>query len=153
MSCAVVFFLFLALAIPSSNGSKPRKLDGVPEGVKCGGCPCDETCTPPSPPPPSPSLPPPPPSLPPPLLPPPPKRPPTNYCPPPPSGGDGGFLVPNPPNNTPQAPQYVYATGPPGALYPVDQTYSGARKGSLSEFSNLIGGISFGFLFVLENLW
>uniref|UniRef100_A0A5B7AXT1 Putative chitin-binding lectin 1 n=1 Tax=Davidia involucrata TaxID=16924 RepID=A0A5B7AXT1_DAVIN len=88
----------------------PRKLDestvpGTPDlGSKCTSCPpCSNQCnqSPPPPPPPPPS---PPPS---------PKKPPSQYCPPPP---------PPPPS------AFIYITGPPGNLYPVDPYLSGAGR-------------------------
>ncbi|KAL4586692.1 hypothetical protein LXL04_011334 [Taraxacum kok-saghyz] len=82
--------------------------------IKCGGCPCNNPCDFTSPPPP------PPPQLPPP--PPPPKMasptPGVNNCPPPPTGG-GYALGP---------PSYIYITGPPENLYPVNPYFSAARR-------------------------
>ncbi|KAL7606612.1 hypothetical protein Lser_V15G15010 [Lactuca serriola] len=90
---------------------------GSPEDlIKCGGCPCNNPCyitSPPPPPPPTPPLTPPPP--------PPPKMPsptPGLNCPPPPTGG-GYALGP---------PSYIYITGPPENLYPVNQYFSGAHR-------------------------
>ncbi|KAK3221683.1 hypothetical protein Dsin_008708 [Dipteronia sinensis] len=99
-----------------------RKLDestdGGDQGVKC-----TPSCIPtPSPPPPSPPPPcPPPPALPPPPPPPAaPKKPPTQYCPPP--------------------PLFIYMTGPPGDLYPIDSEFSGASRQLFSPIlSNLVG--------------
>lgn len=104
----VVIFSIFALAVPI-NGQLPGSPDGE---SKCGGCPCNNPCAVPPPPPP-PALPPPPP--------PPPKKPPTPSCPPPP-GGSSWPTVPTPPS------QYIYITGPPGNLYPVDQYFSGAAR-------------------------
>ncbi|EOY00953.1 Uncharacterized protein TCM_010859 [Theobroma cacao] len=98
------------VAYPISS-LESRKLDesiapGDP-GVKCNPS-CIPSPPPPSPPPPSPPPPcPPPPELPPPT----PKKPPTKYCPPPPS-----------------PPSFIYITGPPGSLYPVDQDFGGASR-------------------------
>lgn len=115
---AVILFIF-ALAAPI-NGQVPA---GSPdEGNKCGGCPCNSPCSVPSPPPPPPAMPPPPPAQPPPP-PPTPKKPPTPVCPPPP-GSSGGPVVPTPPS------QYIYITGPPGNLYPVDTNFSRAARSS-----------------------
>ncbi|KAJ8769271.1 hypothetical protein K2173_002199 [Erythroxylum novogranatense] len=106
-----LIFLIVAAVAPI-HGLDTRKLDetAVPgSGEKCA--PCN-----PSPPPPSSSPPPPPPPLcpppPPPVLPPPPpkKLPPSGYCPPPPAS-------------------FIYITGPPGELYPVDNDFSGAKRG------------------------
>ncbi|OIS95663.1 PREDICTED: mulatexin-like [Nicotiana attenuata] len=136
MSRVVVFLLFL-IAIPITNGLNPRKLDEVDEN-KCGGCPCNKPCVSPSPPPSPPALPPP--------SPPPPKKPPSAYCPPPPSGGGGsggggGGYVPDTPNS-----QYIYMTGPPGNLYPVDHDFGGAKRSFSSGFSLLIVGFFLGLL-------
>ncbi|RDX88753.1 hypothetical protein CR513_29608, partial [Mucuna pruriens] len=74
----------------------------------------NEKCTPcesgytPSPPPPIEYLSPPPPS---------PKKPPSKYCPPPPSSA------------------YLYMTGPPGNLYPVDENFSGASPSHHKSFA------------------
>ncbi|EXC04506.1 hypothetical protein L484_001671 [Morus notabilis] len=107
--------LFLMMAIFSAlhpvNGSDHSRklLDDQAQGgdEKCTPC----TQNPPPPPPPSPSPPPPSP-------PPPPKKPPS---PPSPTGGQ---YCPPPP-----AP-FIYITGPPGELYPVDKDfyYNGAAK-------------------------
>ncbi|KAJ8548215.1 hypothetical protein K7X08_030684 [Anisodus acutangulus] len=143
MSRFVIFLLFFVVAIPITNGLNPRKLD---EGEsKCGGCPCNKPCIPPSPPPPPPALPPP--------SPPPPKKPPSGYnCPPPPysgggsgggggGGGSGSENVPYSPNS-----QYIYMTGPPGDLYPVDHNFGGAKSSFSSGFSLLISGFFLGLL-------
>ncbi|KAF5442309.1 hypothetical protein F2P56_034979 [Juglans regia] len=100
----------------------------------------DEKCTsctqisppPPSPPPPCPP-PPPPPALPPP--PPSPKKPPTQYCPPPPA----------PPSS------FLYITGPPGNLYPIDEDFNGAARDMVMRLPVLVGcGLMLG---LLPNLW
>ncbi|CAH9096018.1 unnamed protein product [Cuscuta epithymum] len=137
---AVFLFVALAAAIPSDGSPIHRKLeeDGVPgEENKCGGCPCNAPCYSP------PSVSPPPPSSPPPSPPPPPKKPPTTYCPPPPPSG-GGYDAPAV-LSPPTPPQYVYGTGGPGNLYPVDQSFSGAgkRSGFSRRIAVLVGG---GFL-------
>ncbi|TKY59043.1 hypothetical protein E2542_SST16119 [Spatholobus suberectus] len=94
--------LVLVCVTTSVNGVESRKLDETPvpatngTDVKCGPC---GTGYPP---------PPPPPAIPPPSLPPPsPKKPYSPYCPPPPSS-------------------FIYITGPPGNLYPVDENFSGS---------------------------
>lgn len=140
MSRLVFFLLFFVVATPITNGLNPRKLD---EGEnKCGGCPCNKPCIPPSPPPPPPSPPPP--------SPPPPKKPPSGYdCPPPPysgggGGGGGGENIPYPPNS-----QYIYMTGPPGNLYPVDHDFGGAKRSFSSGFPLLIGGFFLGLFYFL----
>ncbi|KAJ8570239.1 hypothetical protein K7X08_006816 [Anisodus acutangulus] len=121
MSRLVFFLLFFVVAVPITNGLNSRKLD---EGEsKCGGCPCNKPCIPP---------------------PPPKKKPPSGYnCPPPPpySGGGGSENVPYPPNS-----QYIYMTGPPGDLYPVDHNFNGAKRSLSTGFSLLISGFFFGFL-------
>ncbi|WOH13317.1 hypothetical protein DCAR_0832826 [Daucus carota subsp. sativus] len=114
-----IFLVIIVLAASTNASSNPRKLDestvpvGDPNGeIKCGGCPvCNVPCTqsPPSPPPPSP--------------PPPPKKPPTPSLP--------GF-------NCPPPPSYIYITGPPGNLYPVDPYFSGASRGLLVRLPVLL---------------
>ncbi|KAF7848433.1 hypothetical protein BT93_L1956 [Corymbia citriodora subsp. variegata] len=104
----LVLVLVLAVVIPTS-GLNPRKLDdaSAPGSEKCGTC----TQYPPPPPPPSPC--PPPPALPPPPPPSHPKKPPPSpYCPPPPTPPSG----------------YIYITGPPGSLYPIDQNFGAASR-------------------------
>ncbi|RVW16948.1 chitin-binding lectin 1 [Vitis vinifera] len=112
-----VFLVVAAIATPV-NGSNSRKLDespasGSPDaGVKCGGCSsCQNPCnqSPPPPPPPSP--------------PPPPKKPRAPYCPPPP----------------PPPASFLYVTGPPGTLYPIDQDYGGAGRNFMVGLPILAG--------------
>ncbi|EEF36353.1 mulatexin [Ricinus communis] len=112
--------LIISCAAPTL-GLDSRKLDETPT-VPAG--PTDEKCTPcnPTPPPPPPPSPcPPPPALPPPS----PKKPPSSYCPPPP-------------------PSFIYITGPPGNLYPIDNDYSDA--GRVTGLPVLIGCGLFGLL-------
>ncbi|KAG9136430.1 hypothetical protein Leryth_023358 [Lithospermum erythrorhizon] len=131
-------FLIVLAIIKPINGLNSRKLEDetTPPGFenKCGGCPCNSPCvqSPPPPPPPTPSPPPPAP------------KPSANNCPPPPSGGS---------NNKPSAPtppsQYIYITGPPGNLYPVDRNYS---KAAGKEFT--VGlSILIGILLIFQALW
>ncbi|KAE8705461.1 putative Hydroxyproline-rich glycoprotein family protein [Hibiscus syriacus] len=96
-----IFFVIATVAYPI-NGLESRKLD---EGTvrEDQGIKCNPSCTVQSPPPPPPSPPVP--------QPPTPKKPPTQYCPPPPS-----------------PPSFIYMTGPPGNLYPIDQTYGAASR-------------------------
>ncbi|KAL3635994.1 hypothetical protein CASFOL_020541 [Castilleja foliolosa] len=126
-----IFLAIFSILAQSQEITKSRKLDEVSPPVdfqnKCGGCPCNNPCTPPaaSPPPPSPpppalSPPPPSPELPPPT---PKKSPPSSYCPPPPQSGGGGGGSPYPPN-----PPYIFMNGPPQDLYPVDSTFSGSGR-------------------------
>ncbi|XP_047159119.1 extensin-like [Vigna umbellata] len=116
-----IFTLILVLICVTTpiNGEESRKLDETTNGnEKCSPCEGGSTPSPPiieylSPPPPIIYPSPPPPSPPPPYLyssppPPSPKKPPSSYCPPPPSSA------------------YLYMTGPPGDLYPVDENFSGA---------------------------
>ncbi|KAJ8564764.1 hypothetical protein K7X08_001224 [Anisodus acutangulus] len=146
MSRLPILFLILVVYITHlTNGlNNSRKLDEGNIENKCGGCPCNNPCIPPS------SPPPPPPVLPPPSPPPPsPKKPPSGYCPPPPlppsegggGGGGGGSYSPNQPNS-----QYIYMNGPPGNLYPIDQYFNGAQRVFSSGFSLLIGGFFLGLV-------
>ncbi|KAE8022839.1 hypothetical protein FH972_008608 [Carpinus fangiana] len=116
----LLLYLFIAIAVFAAPGT------------------ADENCSPcgqNSPPPPSPSPPPPPspcpppPALPPPSPPPPsPKKsPPTKYCPPPPSS-------------------FIYLTGPPGNLYPIDQDFSGATQIPVNRLPVLVAGGLLGLL-------
>ncbi|XP_011038660.1 PREDICTED: formin-like protein 20 [Populus euphratica] len=120
-------FLFVAAPV---HGFDSRKLDEstvpAPTEEKCA--PCNPSPPPPSPPPPVLCPPPPPP----PELPPPtPKKPPSGYCPPP-----------------PPAPSFIYVTGPPGNLYPIDTDFSAAGRPTVG-LQVLIGcGILLGSLFV-----
>ncbi|KAI3410264.1 uncharacterized protein J3R85_018869 [Psidium guajava] len=123
-SLGLVLALVLAVAIPTS-GLSPRKLDDTsPAGTeKCSPCsqcsPCTQSPPPPTPPPPSPCPPPPPPPSPPPA----PKKPPSSYCPPPP----------------PSPSSYIYITGPPGSLYPIDQSFNGAGRSFAAGAPFLVG--------------
>ncbi|KAL5162308.1 hypothetical protein HKD37_07G019445 [Glycine soja] len=113
------------------KGEKSRKLDEVTNGnEKCTPCEGGYTPSPPieylSPPPPIEYFSPPPPIVYPSPPPPSPKKPPTKYCPPPPSSA------------------YLYMTGPPGNLYPVDENFSGAssnRHHSFAVFLPLLVGL------------
>lgn len=111
-------------ASSSSDASlAARKLDEV-DPIKCSPS-CIQNPPPPSPPPPSP---PPPACPPPPALPPPPPKKVSSYCPPPP-----------PPAN------FLYITGPPGNLYPVDEQF-GAAAGKSFTVVKLSGLIAFGII-------
>lgn len=137
---AAVVLIILGAAVASTTvyGQQPLTPDAE---NKCGGCPCNNPCAVPSPPPPSPSPPPPSPSPPPPSPSPPPPdpKPPTpgQYCPPPPS------KTPSYPSNPTPPSQYVYFTGPPGNLYPVDQSYNAGAPTSAPA-----GGFTVGLLMV-----
>ncbi|XP_050231227.1 leucine-rich repeat extensin-like protein 6 [Mercurialis annua] len=125
----LVILMIISFAATPILGLESRKLDdttlpSTPTDVKCA--PCDPS--PPPPPPPSPC--PPPPALPPPVLPPPsPKKPPSSYCPPPPPAS------------------FIYITGPPGNLYPIDSDFGGA--GRSTGVSNLIGCGLLGILLII----
>ncbi|GAA0161526.1 hypothetical protein LIER_17821 [Lithospermum erythrorhizon] len=122
----VMFLIVFAIAEPI-HGLNSRKLEDDNTSApgfdyKCGGCPCNSPCVQ-SPPPPPP-------------------RPPSNKCPPPPPSGGS--------SNKPSAPtppsQYVYITGPPGDLYPVDHNYSkAAARGFNVGLQILIGSLLLGF--------
>ncbi|KAI4379108.1 hypothetical protein MLD38_005444 [Melastoma candidum] len=95
----LVGFVSSAVGVPEARKLDESTTPGA--GEKC--IPCAQA-SPPPPPPPVPCPPPPPPPA--------PKKPPTPSiynCPPPPS-------------------TYIYITGPPGSLYPVDQYFNGAEK-------------------------
>lgn len=89
--------------------------------IKCISC--LQNPPPPSPPPPSLSCPPPPP---------PPSPPKKSYCPPPPS-------------------TYLYMTGPPGELYPVDMQF-GAAAGKSFTVVKILGLLTLGVMGFLMNM-
>ncbi|XP_010471104.1 PREDICTED: sulfated surface glycoprotein 185-like [Camelina sativa] len=121
---AMAFLTFPMIVNASDHSSTNRKLEEDP--IKC--TPCLQNIPPPSPPPPSP--PPPSPACPPPPRPPsPPKK---SYCPPPPS-------------------TYIYMTGPPGELYPVDQQF-GAAAGKSFTVVKISGLIAFGVMSFLMKM-
>uniref|UniRef100_A0A2P2QLK1 Nutrient reservoir n=1 Tax=Rhizophora mucronata TaxID=61149 RepID=A0A2P2QLK1_RHIMU len=128
--------LLTSAVIGPIHGFDSRKLDDTtapgPAGEKCSPCSTSPPPPPPSSPPPPPVCPPPPPpALPPPELPPPPpKKSPSRYCPPPP-------------------PSYIYMTGPPGNLYPIDNNFGGAGRGSAVGWPVLIGCGFLGLLVAL----
>lgn len=130
MSRLAVIFAILAVALVVADGQEP--LTPGAEN-KCGGCPCNNPCVVPSPPPPPPPSPPPP-------SPPPAPKPPTpgQNCPPPPSKTPSGPSFPTYP--TPPS-QYIYFTGPPGSLYPVDNNFNVAGRSFTVGLPLLIGGI------------
>ncbi|XP_022776386.1 pollen-specific leucine-rich repeat extensin-like protein 1 [Durio zibethinus] len=111
-----IFFVIATVAYPI-NGLKTRKLDEstVPgdQGVKCNPS-CTQSPPPPSPPPPSLPLPSPPKT----------KKPPKQYCPPPP----------------PSPPSFIYITGPPGSLYPIDQNFGDASRNFKVGLFALVSG-------------
>ncbi|XP_010460080.1 PREDICTED: leucine-rich repeat extensin-like protein 3 [Camelina sativa] len=106
----------------NASPSSERKLDEV-DPIKCSPS-CIQNPPPPSPPPPSP---PPPACPPPPALPPPPPKKVSPNCPPP------------PPAN------FLYITGPPGNLYPVDEQF-GAAAGKSFTVVKLSGLIALGIM-------
>ncbi|KAI8021840.1 hypothetical protein LOK49_LG03G00924 [Camellia lanceoleosa] len=133
MNLVMMFFMITTITTPI-NCLITRKLDDttVPtspdSGIKCGSCPaCNNPCNQsPPPPPPSPPLPPPPP-------PPPPKK--QKNCPPPPPS------------------QFIYITGPPGNLYPIDTYYGGAGRSFAVDLALLIGCGIVGLVSFWWTLW
>ncbi|XP_022989990.1 leucine-rich repeat extensin-like protein 3 [Cucurbita maxima] len=130
---SLLFLTLLLLISPSSSSAAVRRLDDTPVSatpadptVKCS--PCEQN--PPSPPPPPVYPSPPPPSPPPPDVvvyysPPPPKKDhKNNDCPPPPS------------------PNFMYITGPPGDLYPIDQNYNAAARRLVSAAASAVIGLA-----------
>jgi len=111
----VLVFFYITTSIVNGVEIGSRKLDETTVSTTNG---TDEKCTPCG----DSSPPPPPPVNPPPSPPPPsPKKPPSQvYCPPPPS------------------PSYIYITGPPGNLYPVDENFSGAIHPHHRSFAVLL---------------
>ncbi|XP_038997297.1 formin-like protein 16 isoform X2 [Hibiscus syriacus] len=133
VTALAIFFVITTVAY-STNGLESRELDGnaAPpsddQGIKCTPS-CTQSPPPPSPPPPSPPPPacPPPPS---PLVfypPPSPKKPPSSCCP----------AGPTPP--------YVYTTGPPGELYPIQQNFGGASRNLEVGLLALVSGFILAF--------
>ncbi|MED6122235.1 hypothetical protein PIB30_037907 [Stylosanthes scabra] len=94
-----LILLLVHVHVHATNPIESRKLIG---DEKCTPCESGGTIYPSPPPPaiPPPSPPPPPPPK---------KSPSSSYCPPPPSS-------------------FIYITGPPGNLYPVDENFSGASR-------------------------
>lgn len=123
-----VFLVMEIFVVPPICGSDSRILDETTTGdntsIKCTPC-CTNPCgqTPPPPPPPSP----PPPS---------PKKPPSSYCPPPPAT----VTTPPPPSS------YIYITGPPGNLYPIDPYFN---NGAGNLFVGLPVLVGFGLVALL----
>ncbi|CAN8313014.1 unnamed protein product [Cochlearia groenlandica] len=120
----MVITLLTCPTLINASSLATRKLDEV-DPIKCSPS-CVQYPPPPSPPPPSP---PPPACPPPPALPPPPKKVYPN-CPPP------------PPAN------FLYITGPPGNLYPIDEQFGAAAGKSFTvvKLAGLIGLGVLGFL-------
>ncbi|KAK4263939.1 hypothetical protein QN277_029289 [Acacia crassicarpa] len=109
-------FLLLCFTLPLQVVYSSRKL--VETTVPAG----DQKCTPcggtvySSPPPPPPALPPPSPP------PPSPKKSPSSYCPPPP-------------------PSFIYITGPPGNLYPLDENFNSASRRTFLPVATVLPGL------------
>ncbi|GMI70863.1 hypothetical protein HRI_000755600 [Hibiscus trionum] len=122
LSSMTIFFVIATVAYPT-NGLESRKLDESTVLPGDQGVKCTPSCIQSPPPPPLPSRPP--------ACPPPPapkKPPPTQYCPPPPP-------VP------PSPPYYIYITGPPGSLYPIDQNFGGADRNVAVGLLALVSGL------------
>ncbi|KAK2434257.1 hypothetical protein QL285_019425 [Trifolium repens] len=117
----LILVFFYIITTSEVNNVESRKLDetNVPmtNGTDVKCTPCGDYSPPPPPANPPPS--PPPPS---------PKKPPTQYCPPPPS------------------PSYIYITGPPGNLYPIDENFSGAIHGHHRSLAALLLSFAVTFL-------
>ncbi|KAI3744399.1 hypothetical protein L1987_57479 [Smallanthus sonchifolius] len=132
----LVFLVTLVAAAAPIKGMN-RRLDNttkVPydspdDQIKCGGCPCNNPCYTTSPPPPPPS--PPPPKIPTPT--------PVLNCPPPPTGSGGSGLA---------SPGYIYITGPPGDLYPVNPYFSGSHRNFWAAPPLLVVFVILGMLIV-----
>ncbi|XP_057737528.1 leucine-rich repeat extensin-like protein 6 [Arachis stenosperma] len=137
----LILLLCVTSPILKVKALESRNLDETSNGQqKCTPC---ENPSPPSLPPPIvyPSPPPPPPVYPPPP-PPAPKKPPSQNCPPPP-------YSPTTPSS-PSSP-YVYMTGPPGNLYPVDENFNGAYTHGFNLFLQLLCGFLIFFAFGYNN--
>ncbi|WJX50554.1 hypothetical protein P8452_36840 [Trifolium repens] len=117
-----ILMFFYIITTSEVTSVESRKLDEINVPMTNG---TDVKCTPcgdysPPPPPANPPPSPPPPS---------PKKPPTQYCPPPPS------------------PSYIYITGPPGNLYPIDENFSGTSHcGHHRSFAILLLSLAVTFL-------
>nr|XP_004505263.1 formin-like protein 10 [Cicer arietinum] len=110
----LILMLIYMITASEVNADESRKLDettvtAITNGTDIKCTPCGNYSPPPPPANPPPS--PPPPS---------PKKPPSQNCPPPPS--------------TP----YIYITGPPGNLYPIDEDYSEASHRHHRSFAALL---------------
>jgi len=116
--------LVLVFFVSSVNAVESRKLDENPVPATNGTEEKCGSCGTVYPSPPPPAIPPP--------SPPPPKKTPTQYCPPPPPSS------------------FIYITGPPGNLYPVDEDFNAAachRRSFVAVLLPLFVGMLFTFAF------
>ncbi|CAI8618491.1 unnamed protein product [Vicia faba] len=126
-----LILMFFYITVSLINNVESRKLDEITVPTTNG---TDVKCAPSCggyapPPPPPPQNCPPPPSPPPPS----PKKPPSQNCPPPPSPSS-----------------YIYITGPPGNLYPIDENFSGVNHRHHRSFAVILLSLAVAFLGVVS---